>query len=118
MSKLNDNDRDNLSLRCSFCGKNQYEVEKLVAGPSAFVCNECIAKLAYVRSDDELARVEANSGTRIETEADPSVTQQYCAFCGKSQHEVIRLFPGPSVSICTECVLLTFDIINDEIGHI
>ncbi|PPE03098.1 ATP-dependent Clp protease ATP-binding subunit ClpX [Holospora curviuscula] len=29
-------------LRCSFCGKSQYEVQKLIAGPTVFICNECI----------------------------------------------------------------------------
>lgn len=29
-------------LSCSFCGKNQHSVKKLIAGPSVFVCNECI----------------------------------------------------------------------------
>ena len=29
-------------LHCSFCGKSQHEVRKLIAGPSAFVCDECI----------------------------------------------------------------------------
>lgn len=29
-------------LRCSFCGKSQYEVSKLIAGPTVFICNECI----------------------------------------------------------------------------
>ena len=29
------------SLFCSFCGKNQHEVKKLIAGPSVFVCDEC-----------------------------------------------------------------------------
>ena len=27
---------------CSFCGKNQKEVKKLIAGPSVYICNECI----------------------------------------------------------------------------
>jgi len=31
-----------ISLFCSFCGKNQHEVKKLIAGPSVFVCDECI----------------------------------------------------------------------------
>ena len=30
------------SLFCSFCGKNQHEVKKLIAGPSVFICDECI----------------------------------------------------------------------------
>jgi ATP-dependent Clp protease ATP-binding subunit ClpX len=28
-------------LRCSFCGKDQGEVKKLIAGPSVYICNEC-----------------------------------------------------------------------------
>ena len=31
------------TLHCSFCGKSQHQVEKLIAGPSVFVCNECVA---------------------------------------------------------------------------
>ena len=31
------------ALHCSFCGKPQYEVEKLDAGPFVFICNECVA---------------------------------------------------------------------------
>eukprot|EP01137_Pigoraptor_chileana_P019125 Opistho-2@79711 len=29
-------------LYCSFCGKSQHEVKKLIAGPSVFICDECI----------------------------------------------------------------------------
>jgi ATP-dependent Clp protease ATP-binding subunit ClpX len=31
------------ALHCSFCGKSQVEVEKLIAGPTVFICNECVA---------------------------------------------------------------------------
>jgi hypothetical protein len=34
--------------RCSFCGKEEREVEKLIAGASAFICNECVRKCADV----------------------------------------------------------------------
>ena len=30
------------TLLCSFCGKNQTEVKKLIAGPSVFICDECV----------------------------------------------------------------------------
>ncbi|MFZ2029960.1 MAG: ClpX C4-type zinc finger protein [Vitreimonas sp.] len=33
---------DPRTLRCSFCGKSQHEIKKLVAGPHVFICNECI----------------------------------------------------------------------------
>src|SRR3546814_10615352 len=29
-------------LYCSFCGKRQHEVRKLIAGPSVFICDECV----------------------------------------------------------------------------
>lgn len=30
------------TLHCSFCGKSQHQVEKLIAGPGCFICNECV----------------------------------------------------------------------------
>tara|TARA_B100000686_G_C16725237_1_gene937386 strand:+ start:439 stop:1710 length:1272 start_codon:yes stop_codon:yes gene_type:complete len=37
-----DNKEEDKLLYCSFCGKNQNEVRKLIAGPSVYICNECI----------------------------------------------------------------------------
>ena len=42
MSDKNNNDADNSLLYCSFCGKSQHEVKKLIAGPSVYICNECV----------------------------------------------------------------------------
>ncbi|HLS99173.1 MAG TPA: ClpX C4-type zinc finger protein, partial [Porticoccaceae bacterium] len=39
--KNKDDDSGKL-LYCSFCGKSQHEVRKLIAGPSVFVCDECV----------------------------------------------------------------------------
>lgn len=36
------NENDGKILNCSFCGKSQHEVRKLIAGPSVFVCDECV----------------------------------------------------------------------------
>ncbi|NIP14275.1 MAG: ATP-dependent Clp protease ATP-binding subunit ClpX, partial [Pseudomonadales bacterium] len=33
---------DNANLSCSFCGKSQREVKKLIAGPTVYICDECI----------------------------------------------------------------------------
>src|SRR5438105_14266214 len=35
-------------LYCSFCGKSQHEVRKLIAGPSVFICDECIELCNYI----------------------------------------------------------------------
>lgn len=35
-------DEDSRTLYCSFCGKSQHEVKKLIAGPTVFICDECV----------------------------------------------------------------------------
>src|SRR5262245_66376020 len=35
-------DESSKLLYCSFCGKSQHEVRKLIAGPSVFICDECV----------------------------------------------------------------------------
>ena len=37
-----DNSKGEKILYCSFCGKSQHEVRKLIAGPSVFICDECV----------------------------------------------------------------------------
>ena len=41
MTKLSGGDSKN-TLYCSFCGKSQHEVRKLIAGPTVFICDECV----------------------------------------------------------------------------
>jgi hypothetical protein len=41
MGKVTGSDPKN-TLYCSFCGKSQHEVRKLIAGPSVFICDECV----------------------------------------------------------------------------
>ena len=40
-SSSEDNESKN-TLYCSFCGKSQHEVRKLIAGPTVFICDECV----------------------------------------------------------------------------
>ncbi|MCC2614627.1 ATP-dependent protease ATP-binding subunit ClpX [Aestuariibacter halophilus] len=42
MSDKQGGEGDNKLLYCSFCGKSQHEVRKLIAGPSVFICDECV----------------------------------------------------------------------------
>jgi len=43
MAGKNVEKRDNQTLCCSFCGKSQKEVKKLIAGPTVYICDECIS---------------------------------------------------------------------------
>ncbi len=46
-------DDTNDQFFCSFCGKNQKEVQKLIAGPSVYICNECIKLCGEIIEDEE-----------------------------------------------------------------
>ena len=51
--------------RCSFCGKAQNQVTKLIAGPDAFICNECIDLCNEIIDEEELALSE-DAGLQID----------------------------------------------------
>jgi len=54
------------SLLCSFCGKTQKEVKKLVAGPSVFICEECIALCTDIIAEDAtITKVEPQDDSRL-----------------------------------------------------
>jgi ATP-dependent Clp protease ATP-binding subunit ClpX len=63
MSKTGDGDK---VLYCSFCGKSQHEVKKLIAGPSVFVCDECVElcnDIIREETQDSPEEAEANLPT-------------------------------------------------------
>lgn len=55
-------DDSNGNLCCSFCGKSQKEVKKLIAGPTVYICDECIALCNDIIAE-EVEKDESNSGT-------------------------------------------------------
>ena len=56
MNKKNDKD----SLYCSFCGKSQKEVKKLIAGPTVFVCDECVELcMDIIKEDSKNNKIKA-----------------------------------------------------------
>ena len=51
-------------LYCSFCGKSQHEVRKLIAGPSVFICDECIELCNDIIRDEVQAEVAAEGAAK------------------------------------------------------
>ncbi|GAB1393236.1 ATP-dependent Clp protease ATP-binding subunit ClpX [Rhodocyclaceae bacterium] len=51
-------------LYCSFCGKSQHEVKKLIAGPSVFICDECIDLCNDIIRDDTSGTEEPGKASR------------------------------------------------------
>ncbi|MBU1195661.1 MAG: ATP-dependent Clp protease ATP-binding subunit ClpX [Proteobacteria bacterium] len=49
---------------CSFCGKNQKEVKKLIAGPSVYICNECIKLCSEIIEDEEKEKITGPEGIK------------------------------------------------------
>ena len=51
------------TLYCSFCGKSQHEVRKLIAGPNVFICNECVELcMDIIREEDKTQLVRPGEG--------------------------------------------------------
>jgi ATP-dependent Clp protease ATP-binding subunit ClpX len=50
--------RDGDVLRCSFCGKSQHEVKKLIAGPTVYICNECVEVCLDIIAEDRVAEAK------------------------------------------------------------
>ncbi len=62
MSKSGGNDSKN-TLFCSFCGKSQHEVRKLIAGPTVFICDECVELcMDIIREEHKSTLVRSRDG--------------------------------------------------------
>ena len=106
-------------LVCTFCGKNQKQVKKLIAGPSVYICDRCVDLAMVVISDGQpvtthIAELTAGPGD------EPRTT---CSFCGKRRDQVAGLVVSSvqterkaPATICTECLDLCTEIITEELG--
>ena len=61
MSKTNGDSKN--TLYCSFCGKSQHEVRKLIAGPTVFICDECVELcMDIIREEHKSSLVKSRDG--------------------------------------------------------
>ena len=49
-----DNEGENELLRCSFCNKSQRDVKKLIAGPTVYICDECVDICLDIIAEDKI----------------------------------------------------------------
>ena len=52
MARNNDDDKNIKNIKCSFCGKTQDNVKKIVAGPGVYICDECIGICKNIVDED------------------------------------------------------------------
>ena len=64
MSRENEKERN---VRCSFCGKTQEQVEKLIAGPGVYICDECIELCMGIIGENDI-NPNRNTGKRVKLE--------------------------------------------------
>ena len=68
MANSSGNDSKN-TLYCSFCGKSQHEVRKLIAGPTVFICDECVELcMDIIREETKSAGLKAGEGVPTPSE--------------------------------------------------
>jgi hypothetical protein len=109
-------------LECTFCGKPQKQVRKLIAGPGVFICDGCITLAENVLGSGQAARTELGSIIAVPAEGTPAK----CCFCGKERRQVAGLAaipagagrkPGKFAAICSECLALCDEIITEELAE-
>jgi ATP-dependent Clp protease ATP-binding subunit ClpX len=67
----------NASLMCSFCGKSQETVKKLVAGPDVYICDECIELCNEILAEEVESTIESSFGTLPKPKEIKEILDQY-----------------------------------------
>ena len=78
-------------LYCSFCGKSQNEVKKLIAGPSVYICDECIDLCNDIIREELLSSgQDKENGSRIaDTQRNLQFAGSVCYLLGQEQAKKI-----------------------------
>jgi hypothetical protein len=97
-------------LSCSFCGRHQKQVKKLIVGPSAFICDGCIDRVHTV-----LAATGNTVSTPIKRVSDAN-REERCGFCGKRRRQVKAMAAAHEARICNECLDLCDEIVSENLG--
>lgn len=122
---MSDDIAETATLYCSFCGKAQHEVVKLLAGPMVFICDECLMLCLSIIADEKWDAAETTRGDESESKGDPVLAflagrfgqpdesqnatgkwPIYCVFCGRQQLEATKIVAGPAAGICDDCTLI------------
>ena len=64
-------------IRCSFCGKNAEQVEKIITGPSVHICNECVAMCNDILTEESQRDVQAAQGASAAPLSSPAEIKRH-----------------------------------------
>ena len=102
MTKLSGTDTKS-TLYCSFCGKSQHEVRKLIAGPTVFICDECVDLC------NDIIREETKSALVSKKDGGVPTPQEICNVLDDyviGQRSAKRVLSGASFSELTSFPLV------------
>lgn len=57
---------ESTTLYCSFCGKSQHEVRKLIAGPTVFICDECVELCNDIIREEDVEKIAKRAAAIVE----------------------------------------------------
>ena len=60
MDEQKNEGKNKTTLYCSFCGKSQHEVKKLIAGPTVFICDECVELCMDIIKEEHQSTITKN----------------------------------------------------------
>ena len=103
----------NEQLLCSFCGKSQRQVKKLIAGPGVYICDRCVRAAQMVIA--EPGRTVSTPIATIQQVIEGETKQ--CSFCGKHRHQVAVIASAGDALICNECLELCDEILSEDFSE-
>jgi|SRR5215472_4534895 len=96
---------------CSFCGRPQQKVKKLIAGPGVFICDRCIPVATAVLDTGTPAAMAWGTISPVAEE----VREQRCRFCGKRRDQATGIASAGDASVCAECLVLCNEIVAEGV---
>jgi len=87
-------------LACSFCGRHQQEVRKLIAGPSVHICNECVGLCNDIATEEVAANAAVNKkGSNAKTKE-----THLCGICMEERETDELIFLPHAAYMCAGCL--------------
>jgi hypothetical protein len=92
MSKVNSSETKN-TLYCTFCGKSQREVRKLIAGPTVFICDECVELCMDIIGEENKSSLVKSRDAHSHSQGNTQSSRRLCDRPGSRQEGAVGRGP-------------------------
>src|SRR5262245_22325623 len=87
---------------CSFCGKEQYEVKRLIAGLAVFICDECVELCSGILAEERGSDADGAGGTTVA--GGHSKVDRLCGICMEPRETDELVFLPHAAYLCATCL--------------